>query len=329
MSEATRTLGSDRRSIEVAADWLRSGRVVAFPTETVYGLGASTFDERAIREVYRLKGRPSDNPLIAHVARIEQVDRLASLDEATRPRLEALAARFWPGPLTVVLPRRAEVPAAAAGGRGSIAVRVPAHPIARSLLEAFGSPISAPSANRSGHVSATSAAHVLADFPREPGLLVLDGGSCPVGVESTVLDLTSTPPRILRPGTVDAAALGAVLGRVDAPTVRGQAASPGTAERHYSPRTASSLLSTSDLRAAVRQAVDRCAVLAISLLEVPPPHVMIRMPSEATPYAARLYAALREADQTGSARILIERPTETTGSWPAILDRLARATSLT
>lgn len=329
MSEATRTMGSDRHSIEFAADWLRSGRVVAFPTETVYGLGASTFDERAIGEVYRLKGRPSDNPLIAHVAGIEQVDRLAAIDEATRPRLEALVARFWPGPLTVVLPRRAEVPAAAAGGRGSIAVRSPAHPIARALLEAFGTSISAPSANRSGHVSATSAAHVLADFPHEPGLLVLDGGSCPVGVESTVLDLTSTPPRILRPGAVDAASLEALLGRVAAPTIRGQAESPGTAPRHYSPRTPSTLLSTSELIAALRSPGTPCAVLASSSLEVPPPHVVIRMPSEAEPYAARLYAALREADHAGRGRILIERPTTSGGLWAAILDRLERATSPT
>lgn len=324
---STKVVPADLQSVGLAAQWMRQGFLAAFPTETVYGLGASTFDEQALTRIYRLKGRPGDNPLIAHVRGVGDVDLVAAPTPAQRAMLEPLAACFWPGPLTVVLPRAAAVPAAACGGRDTLAVRAPAHPVAMALLEAFGGPISAPSANRSGHVSPTSAAHVLSDFPEEPQLLVVDGGPSRVGVESTVLDLTASPPRILRPGSVTEAQIAALIGPVDAAPTREQAASPGTAARHYSPRTSARMLSASLIPAAIRDSQPPCVVLSLSPIDVPAPHARLSMPNDAESYAARLYAVLREVDDAGFGTIIIERPLAIDGLWAAILDRLERATT--
>ncbi|MFO0962474.1 MAG: L-threonylcarbamoyladenylate synthase [Phycisphaerales bacterium] len=312
-------------SIARAAQVLRDGGAVAFPTETVYGLGALTMDPRGIARVYELKGRPADNPLIAHVLDAAGARAIA---EGWDARCDELAARLWPGPLTMVLARRAGVPAAAAGGRASIAVRSPAHPVARRLLQALGgAAVSAPSANRSGRISATSAPHVAQEFADEPDLLVIDGGPCELGLESTVVDLTGPRPVLLRPGTVTLEALRAILGEVDAPHIAQQLQSPGTAHRHYAPTTPAELAPHGGLRAALAAQPRPCAVLCFDESEVPAPHTAITMPRDGQVYARALYDALRTADAMGCSRIVIERPAGTEGVWRAIADRLVRATA--
>ncbi|MGA0872626.1 MAG: L-threonylcarbamoyladenylate synthase, partial [Phycisphaerales bacterium] len=278
---STKVVPADSQSVGLAAQWMRQGFLASFPTETVYGLGGSTFDEQPLSRIYRLKGRPGDNPLIAHLRGLADLDLVADPTPAQRAMLERLAANFWPGPLTIVVPKQPAVPLAASGGRDTIAVRVPAHPVALALLEAFGGPISAPSANRSGHVSPTSAAHVLSDFPEEPQLLVVDGGPSRVGVESTVLDLTSSPPRILRPGSVTESQIAALIGPVESSPIREQSASPGTAARHYSPRTPARMLPASRIPAAIREERPPCVVLAITPIDVPAPHARLAMPPDA------------------------------------------------
>ncbi|MGA0286024.1 MAG: L-threonylcarbamoyladenylate synthase [Phycisphaerales bacterium] len=321
------SLPADDQSILLAAQWLRQGRLVAFPTETVYGLGASCTDESALARLYALKGRPGDNPLIAHVATPGEVGLVACPTPRQAGMLADLGRRFWPGPLTMVLPRGPGMSPSATGGRDTVAVRCPAHPVARALLTAFGAPIAAPSANRSGHISPTSAAHVLADFANASELLVIDGGPSRVGVESTVVDLVADPPRLLRPGSVLPEQLVEALGEIDTTPMSAQGASPGTAARHYSPRTPALLLDLAGLRQALAERREPCAVVATSDLDVPRPHGRMSMPKDAEAYAARLYAVLREVDQAGFSAILIERPPSRAGLWSTILDRLERATT--
>ncbi len=319
-------------SIARAADLLRAGQPVAFPTETVYGLGADTFNEAALDRVFELKGRPMDNPLIAHVLGPAGARRVAvGWDD----RCERLARRCWPGPLTIVLGRARSVPPRATAGWPSIAVRAPAHPVARALLEAFGGPVSAPSANKSGGVSPTTAAHVVADFADAGDLLVLDGGACEVGIESTVVDLTTDVARVLRPGSVTVRQLGELLGEaVEAVEVvdvgMGRAAtqglSPGTSMRHYAPRTATELVDEQALPGRLAELGEPVAVLCFDDAPVAPPHRAIVMPRTAQAYAARLYAALREADEVPGAMILVVRPPSQEGLWSAVVDRLGRAT---
>jgi L-threonylcarbamoyladenylate synthase len=312
-------------SIRIAADAMREGRAVAFPTETVYGLGALTLDPRAIAEVYRLKWRPANNPLIAHVL---DARGARTVVEHWDPRCDELASRLWPGPLTLVLPRRAVVPAEAVGGRSTIAVRSPSHPVARRLLEELGgASVSAPSANRSGHVSPTVARHVAEDFAAEEELMILDGGKSEFGLESTVLDLTGRRPTLLRPGTVTLESRRAILGDVDAPTITEQGASPGTAARHYAPRTPAIRVPISGIPAALAQEPLPCAVLCFEPSQVPGPHTAITMPRDARLYASALYDALRSADSLGCARILVEMPPSSDGLWRAVVDRLMRATA--
>lgn len=312
-------------SIELAADAMRAGKAVAFPTETVYGLGALTLDPRAIAEVYRLKWRPANNPLIAHVLDARGAKTIV---EGWDPRCDELASRLWPGPLTLVLPRRACVPAEAVGGRASIAVRSPSHPVARRLLEELGgAAVSAPSANRSGHVSPTVARHVAEDFASEPDLLILDGGRSEFGLESTVLDLTAHRPVLLRPGTVTLESLQSILGDVDAPAITEQGDSPGTAARHYAPRTPAALVPINGIRAALAAEPRPCAVLCFDAAHVPSPHTAISMPKDARLYGSALYDALRSADTLGCAKILVEMPPSFDGLWRAVVDRLRRATA--
>lgn len=325
-ASATKVLPADLQAIAIAGQWLRQGFLVAFPTETVYGLAASTLDPAALSRVYELKGRPSENPLIAHLRGLDDLPRVAApLDREAQRRVETLAARFWPGPLTLVLPRADAIPAIASGGLESIAVRVPAHPVATALLDAFGGPLSAPSANRSGGVSPTDAGHVLADFPDCGELLILDGGPSRVGVESTVLDLAAGPPRVLRPGAVTAEQLREAIGEVLEPRIDAQEASPGTAWRHYAPRTPAKLVASGDLLAAARRG-GGVGVIAMTPIALPAPSRVWAMPSDAEAYASRLYATLREADEAGLEVILVERPAIRAGLWAAILDRLERAT---
>ncbi len=326
MAEATEPM------IARAADLLRAGEPVAFPTETVYGLGADTFNEAALDRVFELKGRRADNPLIAHVLGPDQARRVAvGWDD----RCERLARRCWPGPLTIVLGRARRVPPRATAGWPSIAVRAPAHPVARALLEAFGGPVSAPSANVSGGVSPTTAAHVIADFADAGDLLVLDGGACAVGIESTVVDLTTDVARVLRPGSVTAEQLSELLGDVSqvdqvGQVVMGRAGTqgpaPGTSMRHYAPRTATELVDEQALPGRLAELGEPAAVLCFDDALVAPPHRAIVMPRTAEAYAARLYAALREADEVPGAMILVVRPPSREGLWSAVIDRLGRAT---
>ena len=309
-------------AIAEASRWLERGQLVVFPTETVYGLGADTTNAKAIELIYALKGRPADNPLIAHVFDDVQARRIvATWDD----RCAVLSERFWPGPLTLVVGRGEAVGPSATAGLDTIAVRAPRHVVARALLRMFGRSISAPSANRAGRVSPTTAGHVVADFPEADELLVLDGGACEIGIESTVLELTEPTPRVLRPGVITVERLREVLGEVDAPLVTTQLASPGTSPWHYAPRTPAELVETT--RLAQRLAVGApAAVLCFEPQSVKPPHIPVPMPRSAEPYAARLYDALRTADATGVSRIIIEQPQQTHGQWAAIHDRLRRAT---
>jgi len=311
-------------AVVAAADRLGIGEPVAFPTETVYGLGADTFNTAALERVYALKGRPADNPLIAHVLDTEQARRVSA---AWDDRCELLARNCWPGPLTIVVPKAAGVPQLATAGWPSIAVRSPAHPVARRLLEAFGGPISAPSANRSGGISPTTAGHVAADFADHPDLLVLDGGPCTVGIESTVVDLTGSVARLLRPGSVGIEQLRAMLGEVVAPDVAQQTQSPGTTLRHYAPQTPTIMVNADEVGHRLAETSAPATVLCFDSADVPPPHRAMLMPVTPEAYAARLYAALREADLARPDRILVVRPPSTEGLWKAVLDRLSRATA--
>ena len=330
-----RIVSANPESIKQAADILRAGGVVAFPTETVYGLGACTFNEVAIERVYELKGRPADNPLIAHVldaAQAREVVATGGWDD----RCEALARRYWPGPLTLVLAKSDRVPNRATAGRPTVAVRAPRHAVARALLDAVGQPISAPSANRSGRVSPTSAQHVLdefADVAEARELLILDGGECEVGIESTVLDLSSSPrqpPRILRHGSVTLEQLREVLGKVESPLIGAQSASPGTSPAHYSPRTPAELVAPEHLQSALRRLGERGqrgVALVFEPGTIQPPHKAIAMPRDGERYAHDLYQRLREADAMGRDRIVIESPPQTSQVWRAVHDRLRRATA--
>lgn len=313
-------VASGRDAMQQAADTLASGGVVAFPTETVYGLGCSTLDDAAINRVYDLKGRPADNPLIAHVLDRSWVADLATGWDA---RCDAMADALWPGPLTIVLPRDERVPEQATAGYDTIALRSPRHDVARDLLAAYGGPISAPSANRSGHVSPTTAAHVAEEFADEADLLILDGGACEEGIESTVLSMAGDPI-ILRPGTVTAAMIEAVIGAVAEPTIDSQLHAPGTSARHYAPRKPVSLCVREDIEPHLQAIDEPCAVLVCAAMKLPPPHTVIVLGDEPVRYGQQLYAALRDADASAAATMLIEIPPDK-GAWRAIHDRLRRA----
>lgn len=310
-------------AIAGAADRLRAGGVVAFPTETVYGLGAATRDAAAIERVYALKGRPADNPLIAHVTDAAMARTVVADWTDTA---QALADAFWPGPLTLVMPRAGHIPAAAAGGRDTIAVRAPRHDVAQALIGAFGDAVSAPSANRSGHVSPTTAAHVMEEFANADDLVVLDGGPCAVGIESTVLALTHAPPRVLRPGSVDADALAGVIGAVEMVEADGQVESPGTSTRHYAPETPTRILGPDALRDALAH-MEPCVVIA-RMVAVPEPHRVFTLPADVDGYARGLYAVLRAADALEMPAIVVEALPEA-AEWTAVRDRLRRASHRT
>lgn len=243
----TTRIGNTAQDIEIAADLIRRGEVVAFPTETVYGLGGNALDADASRKIYQVKGRPSDNPLIVHLAEREE------LDEIAYPTKEAdlLFAAFCPGPLTMILKKKEIVPDETTGGRQTVAVRFPSHPVARALLKAAALPIAAPSANVSKHVSPTSAEHVFQDLEgRIP--LILDGGECAVGIESTIVDLTGETPVVLRPGAITAEEIKRVLGAGE--YYKGEikeALAPGMKYKHYSPSVPCYLAKRESLQSAL------------------------------------------------------------------------------
>ena len=313
-----------RAALREAASLLRAGRLVAFPTETVYGLGANALDATAVRAIYEAKGRPAINPLIVHVASIAAARELSA---QWTPLAETLAAAFWPGPLTIVVQRRSAVPDIVTAGGGTVGLRMPAHPVALALLEEARLPIAAPSANRANEVSPTTAAHVAAGLGAAVDL-ILDGGPAMVGIESTVVDATGTVPRILRPGMIDGDALARIAGGVTSATdlAAGQLPqSPGMLGKHYAPRARLVLGDADELAAAVARARGTgdgpVGALTFSHLDVDVP---ARMPRDAAAYARLLYATLHAMDAAGCALVLVERPPDEP-VWAAISDRLTRA----
>ncbi|HEU0151760.1 MAG TPA: L-threonylcarbamoyladenylate synthase [Arenimonas sp.] len=300
---------------------LRAGEAIGLPTETVYGLAADASRPEAVRRIFALKGRPADHPLIVHVAGADQLDAWArEVPEAAR----LLAGAFWPGPLTLILRKQPHVPDEVTGGQPTVGLRCPAHPVALDLLRAFGGGLAAPSANRFGRISPTTAAHVREEFG-DAVPVVLDGGDCAVGIESTILDLSGEQPRILRPGQVGQAALEAVIGPVAAGADAHSPRASGTLEAHYAPRTPLLMLVRAALEseAAEQQALGkRIAVLARGTL--PAGVEGLALPADATGYAHGLYAALRELDARGVNLLLAERPPEGE-AWLAVHDRLRRS----
>ena len=313
-------------AIDEAARLLHAGELVAFPTETVYGLGADASNPAALRRLFEAKGRPADHPVIVHVADLAAARRWAATMSAGAL---ALAEAFWPGPLTLIVPRAAQVSDAVTGGQASVGLRVPSHPVARALLAGFGGGIAAPSANRFGHVSPTTARHV-ADDLGDAVALILDGGACDVGIESTIVAFDGDTPLLLRPGGVGADAIAGVLGRMPA---RGGASAPrasGTLASHYAPRTPSTLVSKDALRAELLQLADRDERVAVLARDVAIPEgfdgLWIHAPRDPVTYARALYANLRALDAAGADAILIEEvPADR--SWTAVRDRLSRATA--
>lgn len=307
-------LNVSREALDQAAETLRSGGLVAFPTETVYGLGADATDDHAVAKIFAAKGRPQFNPLIAHVSDTASASRLVVFDD----RSIRLAARFWPGPLTMVLPRRDDCPASLLAGAGlsTLAVRVPAHPLALDLLRATGRPVAAPSANRSGRISPTCAADVVADLGDRVDL-ILDGGPCEIGVESTVLDLSGPVIRILRQGGLAQETLEDVLG----PLASGEAGpitAPGMLESHYAPNL--------PLRLRADRAQGREALLAFG--PEPPGGFVetlnLSATGDLTDAAAKLFRYLRQLDRVDCDGIAV-MPVPEQGLGRAINDRLRRA----
>ena len=320
----------DPRVLARAAELLRLGYLVAFPTETVYGLGAHALDVAAVRRIYEAKGRPAFNPLIVHVANVEDA---RAVTREWPERADRLAAEFWPGPLTLVLPRHEKIPPEVSAGLDSVAVRVPAHPVALALLEEARIPVAAPSANRSTGVSPTTAQHVAKGLGDRVDL-ILDGGRTNVGIESTVLDLTQTPPVILRPGAISRAQLEHVLGErvrsaLAVPDDDRARPSPGMMERHYAPNARVTIVDAGDRAradAAVRDARERGTRVGVmdfgSLARAADEHIV--MPRHAEGYAQALYAALHALDDAGCGLIVVERVPED-ASWDGVRDRLSRA----
>lgn len=301
---------------------------MAFPTETVYGLGAHALDPAAVRRVFEAKARPSFNPLIVHVARPEQARRLASRWPEPAARL---ADQLWPGPLTLVLPRTALVPDEVTGGLDTVALRAPAHPVARALILEAGLPVAAPSANRFMGVSPTTAQHVAASLGDRVDL-ILDDGPTPLGIESTVVDCTGPQLRLLRPGGLATSVIEALVGpldRVDEAVDHGPRASPGMHSKHYAPQAVALLVDEDALEGALALLPANARVGGIVRAASRPadPRIVAWEKLGATPeaFAPELYAALHRMDAAAVTHVLLGRPPPE-GAWDAVADRLARAT---
>ena len=322
--------GQDDGAIERAAQALAAGELVAFPTETVYGLGARADDDRAVAAIFARKGRPADHPLIVHV--LDRADAQAfssGLGDAAGRLIDA----FWPGPLTIIVPRAPGMAEAAATGQNSIGLRCPSHPVARALLAAarrLGVPgVAAPSANRFGRISPTRAQHVVDEFGESGAdLLVLDGGDCEVGIESTIVDCTARVPALLRPGQIARQRIEAVLGQ---PLAARDADSPrasGTLEAHYAPRAKLRLMPGAMLNTALQMLGDSTLKLAVYSRTVPLPSgsrlTRRAMPDAPDQAAHELFATLRELDGQGVDLIWVEEP-PADAAWDGVRDRLARA----
>ncbi len=304
-------------AVRRAAEILRAGGLVAFPTETVYGLGADASSAAAVARLYAAKGRPADHPVIVH---FDSAEKAFAWGREIPDAARKLAARYWPGPLTLIVRRSARAQDFVTGGQDSVGLRVPSHPVAQDLLREFGGGVAAPSANRFGKLSPTTAAHVREEMKVE---LVLDGGASEVGIESTIVDLTSGVV-LLRPGRISREEIEKQLDvKVKSPDASAPRHSGGL-ERHYAPKTPALLVPPHALDAEIAKRGADVAVLAFSRPDERVDY-WIRMPREPRAYAQRLYAVLRELDGAGCGAILVESPPET-AAWDAIRDRLSRAT---
>ncbi|HSF23204.1 MAG TPA: L-threonylcarbamoyladenylate synthase [Blastocatellia bacterium] len=316
-------------AIEQAASIIRGGGLVAFPTETVYGLGGDAMNERAIRRIFEAKGRPSDNPLIVHICDRAMLDLVANNVGA---KAEALIAAFWPGPLTLVLKGRPEVAESVSAGLATVAVRMPRSPIALELIRRAERPIAAPSANLSGRPSPTTADHVARDLDERIDM-ILDGGATNIGIESTVLDMTSEPPVILRPGWITREQLEDAIGRVElAATHEALKRSPGTRHRHYGPRARVVIVENTpaeSVKELCEGLLQDGSVGFIGHTRVAidnPRFSAILLENAADEYARSIYSALRQLDEWGAGVIVVEGISEA-GEGAAVMDRLRRAAS--
>ena len=315
----------DRRRLRRAADALAAGMLVGFPTETVYGLGANALDEAAVEAIFAAKDRPVGHPLIVHVA-----DRAgaAQLADPWPERAEQLARAFWPGPLTMIVEKGADVPDLVTGGLQTVGLRIPDHPVARALLEMAGLPVAAPSANPHKSLSPTRAEHVVTGLGGRVDIVV-DAGSTSVGIESTVITLAEPRPTILRPGMIGRGAIEAVIGPVDVAdgvVIPGEEArqAPGMARKHYAPEASLRVVEGSDLAEMVDKMEPPVGVVALEGgAEVAADH-LYRLPAAADAYAEALYRTLHRLDESGCVHIVVEAP-PTGGSWRAVWDRLNRA----
>ena len=328
---------ADDAAIDYAVDLLRRGRLVAFPTETVYGLGADASNPDAVRRIFLAKGRPADHPLIVHIADADSLNDWAlTVPEAARQ----LAARFWPGPLALILNKKPEVPDVVTGGQNTVGLRMPDHPVALRLLQAFGGGIAAPSANRFCRISPTQADHVQEELGDAVDL-ILDGGACQVGVESTIVDLSGNRPKLLRPGHITRLEIEAVL-ETELIVVTSQAGqsqpsetrAPGMMAVHYAPLTVAVLCPAEHLPAIIQELNGRNKKIGLLVFgsdaRIGPIASklsrIIRMPERADDYAKAIYASLRALDSLQLDMILVEQPPQTE-QWRAINDRLCKATS--
>lgn len=308
--------------MEEAVTILRSGGLVAIPTETVYGVAADARNTEALKRLYAVKRRPAGHPVIVHIT---GVDALGAWARDIPPFAIALAQRFWPGPLTLVLKRAEDVLDAVTGGQDTVGLRVPAHPLALALLKAFDSGIAAPSANRYGRLSPTTIEHVAADLGADIDAVV-DGGACEVGIESTIVDCSGECPIVLRPGKITAADIEAATGLTVAAPNHNTPRAPGTLAAHYSPRAKVRLLRRTEIiEALTSHKGKRLAALAmeVSVPRLPATQVIV-VPAVAASYARSLYSNLRALDATGADVILVETPPDIP-AWAGVLDRLRRA----
>jgi L-threonylcarbamoyladenylate synthase len=323
---------ADPAAIKQAADLLKSGRLVAFPTETVYGLGADAENETAIKALFRAKGRPADHPVIVHLKDKDELDGWSS--EVTE-EANILANKFWPGPLTIVLKRSDKARDSITGGQDTVAIRIPNHPIALALLAEFGGGLIAPSANRFGHVSPTLAEHVVAEFGQELPL-VLDGGACQVGIESTIVDLSGDHPQILRPGMISAGEIADTLNLTEQSLLTPDNARvrvPGSMPRHYAPQTPLKVVSEEELQAFLEHVGDagqRLAYAVMSFRAKRDDHSVrtwLTVPTEPARFARMFYANLRTLDASGADVLLVEA-LPGTPAWTSLRDRLKRAAEM-
>jgi L-threonylcarbamoyladenylate synthase len=315
---------TSEREIGQAVGVLRAGGLVAFPTETVYGLGADASNAAAVRRIFEVKGRPASHPVIVHLADAVQ---LASWAREIPDAARKLALQYWPGPLTLILKRARGVSDEVTGGQDTVALRVPSHPLAQQLLARFGGGIAAPSANRHGRVSATTADHVRREFGAAVEC-VLDGGAAQIGIESTIVDLTSGHAALLRPGWIAAHEIEKTLTAPLAAPAADAPRAPGTLAAHYAPQTPLLLIEAGlalELAASLTRQGKRVAVLALSARQpLQQGLIWIEAPRDAAGYAHALYASLRRLDEAGCDSILVEKPPQAS-EWGAINDRLARA----